>query len=143
MIPSQISQPQVDVFEGSAIRKTKHRRTYIESVPDSYEHPIDHLTKDTPAQNTRKRKPGGPIKELKKKPITLISQPKVVPVAQPLAVKENEPITLLAKESSRKNNKKQDSRGLKTIAARIGLLLIDYAEFANNILVELSLVEFL
>jgi hypothetical protein len=43
---------------------------------------------------------------LKKKPIIFISQPKITPVAQPPAVKENEPIIAPAKESSRKNNKK-------------------------------------
>jgi hypothetical protein len=54
------------------------------------------------------------------------SQPKIAPAAQPLAVEEDKPITLPAKESSRKNNKKRDLRGLKTIAARIGLPPIDY-----------------
>jgi hypothetical protein len=49
-------------------------------IPDSYKYPIDHSTKDTLAQNTRKKKPGRLIKELKKKPIILISQPKIIPI---------------------------------------------------------------
>jgi hypothetical protein len=72
-----------------------------------------------------------------------ISQPKVTPATQPPAIEESKPIIAPAKKSSRKNNKKRDLRGLKTIAACIGLPPIDYAKFANNILVELSLVEFL
>jgi hypothetical protein len=138
-----MSQPQVDVFEGSAIRKTKRRRTYVKSVPDSYEHPTDHSTKDALAQNTRKKKPGRPIKELKKKPIIPISQPKVIPTIQPPAIEESKPTTTPAKKSSRKNNKKRNLHGLKTITAYIRLLPIDYIKFTNNILVELSLVEFL
>jgi hypothetical protein len=58
-------------------------------------------------------------------------------------VEEDEPTTIPAKESSRKNNKKQDPRGLRTIAAYIGLSLINYTKFANNILAELSLVKLL
>jgi hypothetical protein len=49
----------------------------------------------------------------------------------------------LQKKSPRKNNKKRDPCGLRIIAICIRLLLIDYAKFANNILVKLNLIEFL
>jgi hypothetical protein len=84
-----MSQPKVDVFAGSVIRKTKYRRTYIKSILDSYEYLIDYSTEDTLAQNIRKRKPSRPIKELKKKPIMLISLPKITLVIQLPAVEKN------------------------------------------------------
>jgi hypothetical protein len=45
-----MSQPKVDVFIGSAIRKTKRKRIYIKSIPNSYEYPIDYSTKNILAQ---------------------------------------------------------------------------------------------
>jgi hypothetical protein len=58
-------------------------------------------------------------------------------------IEEDKPTILFAKESSRENNKKQDSRGLKTINICIRLLPINYIKFTNNILVKLNLIEFL
>jgi hypothetical protein len=72
-----------------------------------------------------------------------ISLPKITPITQPLAIEKNKLITLFAKESSRKNNKKQDPCGLKTITICIGLPPIDYTKFTNNILIKLNLVKLL
>jgi hypothetical protein len=54
---------------------------------------------------------------------------------------KNKLIITPVKKSSRKNSKKQNLYGLKTIAVCIGLPPIDYTKFANNIIVKLSLVK--